>query len=382
RGMAGIGKALVVGGGIMGLCSARALRRAGWAVEVLEQDTCPNPRGSSVDHHRLIRHAYGAERVYMRMVDRAHRAWDSLFAAIGETPYIPTGTLMLADARDSWLAASRATLGPEGHRMEEIPPAALTARFPMLDPAGLAEAAFLPTGGVLLAERIVAGLARHLEASGVTLRRARVEAVDPERGQARLADGTVAGADLLVLAAGPWTARLLPELAPRATPSRQIVVFLEPPAAHRAAWEAGPMVLDLSPSGGFYAVPPVAGTPLKIGDHRFSLRGDPDDPREASPAEAEEILALARPRLRDAGGYRVLGARACYYEVAPEERIALARPGERCLALCGTSGHGFKFGPVLGDALAAAAATPEHLPVLAAWVAGQAEPPPDLLPGG
>lgn len=375
-----MGKALVVGGGIMGLCSARALHRAGWAVELLEQDACPNPRGSSVDHHRLIRHAYGAEAVYMRMVDRAHRAWDSLFAAIGEAPYIPTGTLMLADAQDSWLAASRTALGSAGYRMEEIPPAGLTARFPMLDPAGLAEATLVPTGGVLLAERIVAGLARHLEASGVTLRRARVEAVDPVRGQARLADGRVAEADLLVLAAGPWTAALLPELAPRAMPSRQIVVFLEPPAAHRAVWEAGPMLLDLSPSGGFYAVPPVAGTPLKIGDHRFSMRGDPEDPREASAAEAEEILALARPRLRDAADYRVLGARACYYEVAPEERITLARPGERCLALCGTSGHGFKFGPVLGEALAAAAARPEHLPALAAWVAGRTELPPHLLP--
>lgn len=378
-----MGKALVVGGGIMGLCSARALHRAGWAVELLEQDACPNPRGSSVDHHRLIRHAYGAEAVYMRMVDRAHRAWDRLFAAIGEAPYIPTGTLMLADAQDSWLAASRTALGSAGHRMEEIPPAGLTARFPMLDPAGLAEATLVPTGGVLLAERIVAGLARHLEAAGVTLRRrARVEAVDPARGQARLADGRVAEAELLVLAAGPWTDALLPELAPRATPSRQIVVFLEPPAAHRAAWEAGPMLLDLSPSGGFYAVPPVAGTPLKIGDHRFSMRGDPEDPREASAAEAEEILALARPRLRDAAGYRVLGARACYYEVAPEERITLARPGERCLALCGTSGHGFKFGPVLGEALAAAAARPEHLPALAAWVAGRADLPPHLLPEG
>lgn len=377
-----MGKALVIGGGIMGLCSAWALHRAGWAVELLEQDTCPNPRGSSVDHHRLIRHAYGAEAVYMRMVDRAYRAWDRLFAAIGEAPYIPTGTLMLADAQDSWLAASRTALGSVGHRMEEITPAGLTARFPMLDPAGLAEATLVPTGGVLLAERIVAGLAHHLEASGVTLRRARVEAVDPARGQARLADGRVAEADLLVLAAGPWTAALLPELAPRAKPSRQIVVFLEPPAAHRAAWQAAPMLLDLSPSGGFYAVPPVAGTPLKIGDHRFSMRGDPEDPREASAAEAEEILALARPRLRDAAGYRVLGARACYYEVAPEERITLARPGERCLALCGTSGHGFKFGPVLGEALAAAAARPEHLPALAAWVAGRAELPPHLLPEG
>lgn len=64
----------MVGGGIMGLCSAWALARDGWVVELVEQDPIPNPRGSSVDRHRLIRHAYGDQRGYMRMVDAAHDA--------------------------------------------------------------------------------------------------------------------------------------------------------------------------------------------------------------------------------------------------------------------------------------------------------------------
>ena len=140
------------------------------------------------------------------------------------------------------------------------------------------------------------------------------------------------------------------------------------------------MLLDLAEEGGFYAVPPVAGTPLKIGDHRFSRTGDAEaDPRDATAAEAEEILAFARPRLRDMAGYRVLGARACYYDVEDAERFVVEPVTPRCLVMSGFSGHGFKFGPLLGLALAAAAADPVLLPTLVPWAAGEASPAPGLL---
>jgi sarcosine oxidase subunit beta len=215
----------------------------------------------------------------------------------------------------------------------------------------------------------------------VTIERARATAVDPARAALRLADGGERGADLLVVAAGPWAPRLIPQvLAPRVVASRQILVLLEPPAQHREAWARAPMLLDLAEEGGFYAVPPVAGTPLKIGDHRFSRSGDAEaDGREATPAEAEEILAFARPRLRDMAGYRVVGARACYYDVEDGERFVVEPLAPRCLVMSGFTGHGFKFGPLLGLALAAAVADPALLPALAPWAAGEAAPAPGLL---
>ena len=88
--------ALILGAGIMGLSAAWALSRQGWAVHVVEQDPVPNPRGSSVDHHRLIRHAYGAQAGYMRMVDPAYAAWALLWRDLGETLYEPTGVLAVS----------------------------------------------------------------------------------------------------------------------------------------------------------------------------------------------------------------------------------------------------------------------------------------------
>ncbi|MFM8614685.1 MAG: FAD-dependent oxidoreductase, partial [Alphaproteobacteria bacterium] len=364
-------------------CTAWALARAGWQVRVVEQAPIPNPRGASVDQHRLIRHAYGAQAGYMRMVDPAYAAWEMIWAALGTRHYVETGVLALANHLGGWLAESRVVLREDGHACADLPPDQITARFPMLSDTGIAAAFTLPRGGVLLAERIIAGLAAHLVTKGVVFETAEVAAPLPARKTLRLANGTERSADLLVLAAGPWGPRLFGTgLDGRVVPSRQILVRLEPPSGFRAAWEAAPMLLDLAEDGGFYAVPPVAGTALKIGDHRFSRQGDAGaDPRAASPAEIEEILALARPRLINAAGYRVLGAQACYYDVEDREEFILEAPTPGCFVMSGFSGHGFKFAPVLGLALAAAAEDNGLARALPGWAAGRDAPVPGLLAG-
>src|SRR5690554_6035862 len=85
---------LVVGAGIIGLCTAWALARDGHEVTVLEQGPVPNPNGSSVDFHRLIRYAYGDRLGYTRMVGEAHAAWERLWSDLGERLYVRTGTLL------------------------------------------------------------------------------------------------------------------------------------------------------------------------------------------------------------------------------------------------------------------------------------------------
>ena len=346
---------------------------------MLDQDTLPNPRGSSVDDHRLIRHAYGAQAGYMRMIDPAYAAWKLLFAETGEALHVPTGVLAIGAAGSPWLAASRAALRGDGHAMEELAASDVAARYPFLSADGVDAAFHLPSGGVLLARRIVASLAALLARRDVAVTRGLAIEIDPTRAAVTLADGATLSADLLVVAAGPWAPRLVPGLAARVRPARQVLVRLAPPEKHAEAWARAPMLLDLAEDGGFYAVPPVAGTPLKIGDHRFGATVDPDGPRDATAAEASEILAFASRRIRDLDRYRILSASACWYDVEPGERFLVEKLGPRAWVMSGFSGHGFKFGPLLGLALARAARDPALAAGIGGWAAGEAPPPPGLL---
>jgi len=372
-----VASALVLGAGIMGLSAAWALARGGATVQVVEQGPVPNPRGASFDHHRLIRHAYGDERGYMRMVDPAFAAWDLLWAELGERLLVTTGVLALAQGESAWLTASRDAMAAHALAPAQLDAATVAARYPMLRADGIAAAVHVGAGGVLLADRIVAALAARCRALGVTFESGRAASVDPQHGRITLTNGAVREGATLIVAAGPWGPRLLPALP--VAPSRQIVVYLRPPPRYTDAWAAAPMLLDLAAEGGFYAVPPVAGTPLKLSDHRFGVTGDPDDPHGPTIAETEAVLALAWARLRDLADYRVLGARACYYDVAPDERFRIEPLGARAWVMTGFSGHGFKFGALLGLALARAVAEPVFAAALPDWAAGVAPAPSGLL---
>jgi glycine/D-amino acid oxidase-like deaminating enzyme len=276
--------------------------------------------------------------------------------------------------RDDWVQQSRRGLADLAVPFEIWQPDEIAARLPFLALGAARFALYTPTGGVLFAERILADLADHLRAAGMDLRtQTPVRDLDPSRATIRLADGRQDSADLLLVAAGPWTGRLLPALAGRITPSRQVTAYLEPPPEQRAAWRGAPAVLDQMEAarGGFYAVPPVAGTALKVGDHGFSLRGQPDQEREPTDADIQSALAMARVRLAGFERYRVLNARTCFYSVAEGERFVV-EPIERAWVLAGFSGHGFKFGAVVGEMLAQTVDGTRAPAALTAWAAGRA----------
>jgi glycine/D-amino acid oxidase-like deaminating enzyme len=347
-------KIAVVGAGIMGLSAAWALAKRGARVSVFEQYPIPNPLGSSVDQHRLIRYPYGSDVGYCRMIDAAFAAWERLWADLGERLYAETGTVCVDAGGADWVARSAAGMREAGVSFETLDAATLARRFPHLRPEGIASALFEPRGGALFAGRIVERLAHHLGTHGVELHaKTKVADVDAERARLRLADSAVQSFDRVIVAAGPWVNRLVPGLAARVTPSRQIVVYLDAPPAEAAAWATAPMLIEFEPNYAFYAVPPRAGTRLKFGDHRFTLDGDPDQDREAKRAEADEMLAKCRHRFRNGDGYRIVEAKTCFYDVEPKERFILEPLGAAGYVMSGFSGHGFKFGALMGELAAA-----------------------------
>ncbi|MBH8564135.1 FAD-dependent oxidoreductase [Nostoc sp. CENA67] len=363
-------KVTVVGAGIMGMSVAWALKRDGHQVSVYEQTEIPNPLGSSVDQHRLIRFPYGNELGYTRMVADAYWAWEQLWSDLGKQLYIQTGTLVLASAEQNWIRDSAINLQKLGISVQWLETQQLQRTFPLFRFDDVKSAFYLDSGGVLLAEQIILAMLQYLDKKGVKFHTyTPVREVDLENAQIVLENGLSVNADILVIAAGPWVERLLPDFNQRVTPSRQVIVYLRSPANKIGQWAKTPMVLDIDPECGFYLVPPVAGTNIKVGDHRFTLTGNPDCKRVAMEEEARIIYQLCQQRFADFDHYQLQNARTCFYTVAPQEHFIIESRGKSWL-MSGFSGHGFKFGPLLGLGVAVAIAgccTPEQI---SHWAAG------------
>ena len=366
---------LIVGAGIMGLSTARSCLKRGHAVTVFEQGAVPNALGSSVDAHRLIRHPYGAQAGYAAMIDPAFAAWDALWSDLGVRLYHETGTLVLGRSGETWARESAEVLARQGRPVAWLRMDQVRHRFPAIRTDDLDHAFYLPTGGALYADRIVRALAAWVDTHGGTLRaHTMVQAIDRDRPAVTLMDGSVIEGDALVIAAGPWIGRLVGADRAPVTPSRQVIVYAQPAPEHRRFWQRAPMILDIDPEIGFYLVPPVPGTALKFGDHTFSMQGDPDAERTVTEEAAERVYCKAAGRFREFDRYERLHAKACFYTVADHECIQITPLGPDTWVMTGFSGHGFKFGALMGDRMAAAIDGNVPAATMTAWAAGELTP--------
>jgi len=365
-------KAIIVGGGVMGLSTAWGLARDGHDVELFEQAALPNPLASSIDEHRLIRHPYGDHAGYARMIDPAFAAWDLMWRDLGCKLYASTGTLALTGNGADWAERSARTLAAVGRPMNELAIDELRRRFPLLDARGVERAFWLDTGGVLFAQDIVTALARHLAQQARVHLHANtsIRAVDLEHARVTAADGASHAADAVVVAAGAWVGRLLPEAAGRLVPSRQIVIYFRLPEDQRAAWAKGPMIIEKTGEVGLYLVPPMEGRGFKVGDHEFSRRGDPEADRMVSEDEIRPLLERCRSLFKGFDSWRTDRLKVCFYTVTKDERFVVERQGSKGWLMSPCSGHGFKFGALMGLELARTIATNRDPLQHARWAAG------------
>ncbi|HYM68899.1 MAG TPA: FAD-dependent oxidoreductase, partial [bacterium] len=355
---------IVVGAGIFGLAAALELHAGGRAVTVVDDGPLPRPLGASTDISKVVRIEYGRDEEYMALAERARDGWLRWNAEwFGEPLYHEVGLLLVSGAPmvpGDYLHDSYYRLLARGHRPERLSSADIAARWPAIRAGACADGYLNPEAGYVESGRVIEALGREAGRAGVAFHGgAPVRELVERSGRVtgvRLGDGTVLGAGETVLATGAWTPGLVPELAAVMRSVGQPVFHLAPadPAAYAAP--RLPVVSADSARTGWYGFPahPRTGV-VKIANHGPGWPVDPvRDPRvvpEAYVPRLRAFLADTLPGLADAP---IVYTRCCLYCDTPDEHFWIARhPGRAHLTVAaGDSGHGFKFGPVLGAVIA------------------------------
>jgi sarcosine oxidase len=357
----------VVGAGALGLSAAAGLARRGHQVVVCEQATVGHGNGGSKGRARIFRMGYD-DPGYVRLAAGALRLWRREEERSSTSLLTTTGQVTFGDDPEALTTAL--SIGGAAYTRMTAPEVA--ERFPMLSIA--TAAVFEPEGGVIAADEYLRMLER---TPGVEVRpRTRVVRVDEHAGGVQLVvesggESDALRAAVVVVCAGPWTAPLVARARP-GLPSMatlEQVAYLAPAAGPVDSVVASTPVFVERRRPWFYGLPVVSDGLVKISLHGSGpavalddLEGpgtaEPAGPEPADPELVAELSASAR-RLLPGFAAEPVRTERCLYDNTADGDFVVDRFGPFVVG-CGTSGHGFKFAPLLGELLADLATGAPH----------------------
>lgn len=337
---------VVIGGGVTGLATAWALAGRGLEVTIVEQAEVGHLAGGSHGRCRIFRLGY-ENPMYVTLARRARELWTELEQTCGERLLHPAPQLTFGPQMTQVQAAMREAGAP----CRLLSAAEASERFDCVTIDG--DVLLEPDSAVIAADRALAALAACARPGGPARVLAGTCVTSLADDGRRVRVGTSAGdmdAGRVVVCAGPWTAGLLATagITIRSEATLEQVAYLAP--ASTAPARSIPIFVhygDEFPYG-----LPVPGTDrYKIGLHHSGPPVHPDrQHQEPDPALGQRIERAAR-RFLPGFDPRPVTVERCVYDNSPEEDFIVGRIGNVVIG-SGTSGHGFKFGPLLGAWLA------------------------------
>lgn len=358
---------IVVGAGGVGSAAMRELARRGQKVLGIDRFAPPHDRGSTHGETRIIRQAYFEHPDYVPLLWRTYDHWAELEKASGAKLFTQCGLVEAGPADGEVVAGVLRAAEEHSLEVEQLTASELTNRWPALRLPDNLSAVFEPTAGYLLVDRCVETLLDDAKQHGaelltnceVTGWSASDKGVDVTTNRGKFTAGA------LVITAGAWAAQLLGELGVPLTVVRKSLFWYSAAGVERAA-ELPAFLYELD-YGVPYGFPPVDGQRMKVAVHDGGVPVD-DPLEEAHSIDAHELEVTQRflAEYVAGAGREPLHTGTCLYTMTPDSHFVVDRHPEHANVVfaAGLSGHGYKFAPVLGEALADLVTTGEtELPI-------------------
>ncbi len=350
---------IVVGMGTMGSAAAYYLARRGKRVLGLEKYDVPHDQGSYQGYTRIIRMPYYEHPSYVMLLKRSYELWREIEKEAGEKLLHITGSLDIGPA-DSWVFKGALRSAMEYELEHEVFTGLdLAQRFPGYQLPHEIMALYQPDGGFLAPERCVISYCFEAMKHGAEIHGRegvlRWEALPGGEGVRVYTERGIYEADSLVITAGAWNESMLGFLRGLATPELQVLAWFQPQRPELFTDRNFPVFNLLCDEGRFYGFPVHAVPGFKIGKyHHFEERGNPESIRRDVSLEDEELLRDCVARYFPMAAGPVMTLKSCMFTNAPDGHFLIDLhpdyPQVSYASAC--SGHGFKFGSVIGEILA------------------------------
>ncbi len=345
----------------MGAATCLALARRGQRVLGLEQHRLGHDLGSSHGGSRIVRDCYFEAPDYVPLLLRCREGWERLERDSGARIVHRCGVLYLGAPESEVIRESARSGSAFGVPFESLDARGVRARFPQFRMPDDWHAIFEPGAGFARPERAVRAASACAVRLGADIREGvRVTGwrETPQGVRVRTDRGDFESGSL-VLAAGAWTGGLARSLGVSMVPLRVPIAWLRPRDEAACRMPTMPVwYIDRPGQSGLYGVPTAEdqGDPggVKVAMHGDGTAVDPDAARRpVSSEELEAIRAATEAFLPCAAGGVVAGS-TCLYTMSPDGHFVVDRMPDcgKVFVACGFSGHGFKFMPVMGEALA------------------------------
>ncbi|MCB1379235.1 MAG: N-methyl-L-tryptophan oxidase [Alphaproteobacteria bacterium] len=346
---------IVVGLGAMGGAAAyhAAMRQA----RVLGLDANPEGHelGSSHGATRATRTAYFEAPEYVPLVQRAHEHWRNLEKETGHNLFTMTGALYLGTPGNPLTAGVIRAAREHGLMHDVLAGAPFARRFPGFAlPEGW-EAVWEAGGGIFRADQCLKAHTDAARRHGADLRYA-TPALAWRRDGNGIAVDTPDGtfrASAMILTPGPWAPQALADLNLPLTCRRIVVSHVD--ALDPTMYPASDFSVYfwMTPEGIFAGFPHLDGEGVKVMRHDRGEDGSPETVRRSISDEDNAQTSRFLAKYMPAANGSVRRALTCLYTMTPDNHFILDRhpviPG--LVYGCGFCGHGFKFAPVIGEAL-------------------------------